>query len=309
MYGLAVTTPGSEANPLPGSELAAFVAAIEGGSVQAAADALQLTQSAVTKRIQSLERQIGGRLLERGRFGVRPTVLGQTVYPPAKRALEALADVAHTAQLVRAEAATDLRLSASLTIGEFLLPGWLAAFRALHPEIRVQLAIVNSRGVLDAVRDGRADIGFVEGLDPLTGLESITIARDQLVVVVAAGHRWARRRSITPRELLSEPYLTRETASGTRAVAEAALAQAGVELTPAMEAASFQSLKRALAGGGFALLSELTIEAEQRAGALVPIPIRSLDLRRRLRAVRRRSSGHNPPAWPFWRWLRDRPID
>ena len=301
-----MATVRSGANPLPGSDLAAFAAAVEAASIQGAADSLQLTQSAVTKRIQNLERRVGGRLLDRGRFGARPTALGQTIYPPAKRALEALADLERTVELLHADAVTDLRLSASMTIGEFLLPGWLAEFRTQRPEIRVQLEIINSRGVLDAVRDGRAEIGFVEGLDPLKGLESITIARDRLVVVVAAEHRWAARRTISPRDLLSEPYLTRETASGTRAVAETALAQAGIELTPAMQAASFQSLKHALAGGGFALISELTIGVEQRAGSLVAIPVRGLDLQRELGAVRRRRTKLSAPALPFWRWLRDR---
>ena len=73
----------SVANPLGSAELVAFVAAAEAGSVHGAAETLQLTQSAVTKRIQAPERRVGGRLFERGRFGVRPTELGRTVYPPA----------------------------------------------------------------------------------------------------------------------------------------------------------------------------------------------------------------------------------
>jgi DNA-binding transcriptional LysR family regulator len=77
----------------------------------------------VTKRIQALERRVGGRLLERGRFGVRPTELGRTVYPAAKRALEALGSVAELVELSRDQGGIALRLSASPTIGEFLLPG------------------------------------------------------------------------------------------------------------------------------------------------------------------------------------------
>jgi DNA-binding transcriptional LysR family regulator len=142
----------SVANPLAGGELAAF----EAGSVHGAADALQLTQSAVTKRIQMLERRVGGRLFERGRFGVRPTELGRTVYPAAKRALEALDSVAQLVELSRAAGSMDLRLSASLTIGEFLLPGWLADFRRERPEVHPQLEIVNSQGVIDAIRENRA---------------------------------------------------------------------------------------------------------------------------------------------------------
>ena len=82
------------ANSLAGAELAALVAAVEAGSVHGAADTLQLSQSSVTKRRQSGERRVGGRLLERGRFGGRPTDLGRAVYPAPKRALEALDEVA-----------------------------------------------------------------------------------------------------------------------------------------------------------------------------------------------------------------------
>jgi DNA-binding transcriptional LysR family regulator len=299
-----VTALVSVANPLAGSELAAFVAAVEAGSVHGAADALQLTQSAVTKRIQTLERRVGGRLFERGRFGVRPTELGGTVYPAAKRALEALGSVAELVELSRAHGSMDLRLSASHTIGEFLLPGWLADFRRERPGVHPQLEIVNSQGVIDAIRENRSEIGFIEGPGSPEGLQTLTVARDEIVVVVAAEHPWARRRAVTVRDLLTEPsYLTREAASGTRAVATAALSRAGIELTPALQAASAQSLKRALAGGGFTLISGLTIEAEERAGVLVGLPLRGVDLQRELRAIRRRRPALSTAARAFWRWL------
>jgi DNA-binding transcriptional LysR family regulator len=296
----------SPANPPSGGELAAFVAAVDTGSVQGAADSLQLTQSAATKRIQALERHLGGTLLERGRFGARPTELGRVIYLPAKQALAQLESVTQAAAASHAGSSVTLRLSASHTIGEFLLPDWLSEFRAERPDVYPQLEIVNSQGVLDAIRDGRSDIGFVEGLDRLGGLESLIVARDALVVVIATGHRWARRRSVAARELPSQTYLSRETASGTRAVAAAALRGAGVELTPALEAASAQSLKRALAAGGFTLMSHLAIAAEQRAGTLAGIPVRGLDLGRELRAVRRRRPASTGAARSFWRWLAQR---
>ncbi len=292
----------SDADPLPGSELAAFTAAVESGSVQGAADALQLTQSAATKRIQSLERRLGDQLLERGRFGVRPTALGRTAYPLAKRALEALADIAQAVELSGTKAAKPLRLSASLTIGEFLLPSWLARFRSQRPDVHPQLDVVNSSAVMAALRERTAEIGFVEGLDPLDEWESMTVGGDELVVVVAADHRWARRRAVRAAELLAEPYLTRERHSGTRAVADTALARAGIALTPDLEAASLQSLKRAIRDGGFTLISRLTIEAEQQAGALTALPVRGVDLDRDLQAIRRRAKPIEP-AGSFWNWM------
>jgi DNA-binding transcriptional LysR family regulator len=293
----------SVANPLAGSELAAFVGAVEAGSVHGAADALQLTQSAVTKRIQTLERRIGGRLFERGRFGMRPTELGCSVYPAAKRALEALGSVAELVELSRDQGRTDLRLSASQTIGEFLLPGWLADFRRERPEVRPRLEVVNSRDAIDAIRENRSEIGFIEGPDSPAGCQTLTVARDEIVVVIVAEHPWARRRAVTPRDLVGESYLAREEAAGTRAVATAALARAGIELTPALEAASFQSLKRGLVGGGFTLISRLTIEAEERAGVLVGLPVRGVDLHRELRAIHRRRPALSTAARAFWRWL------
>ncbi len=107
------------------------------------------------------------------------------------------------------------------------------------------------------------------------------------------------------RDLASEPYLARESGSGTRVVAAAALAGVGIELTPALEVASSQSLKRALAAGGFALMSRLAVNAEVQAGSLQALPIRGLDLSRELRAVRdagtRLSTTSQTSA--FWRWL------
>lgn len=298
-----VVSIASAANPLVSADLAAFAAAVEAGSVRGAADALELTQSAVTKRIRSLERRVGARLLERGRFGVRTSEFGALLYPEVKRTLVQLEDLARLVDVYRARGGGELRLSASHTTGEYLLPAWLARFRGVRPDIHPQLEIVNSPGVLDAVRENRSEIGFVEGLDPLDGLQAITVARDEIVVVVGADHRWAKRSSIAPRDLLGEPYFTREAGSGTRAVASAALAQAGVELTPELQAASAQSLKRAVASGGFTLMSRLSIQAEQRAGTHVALAVRGVELHRELRAVHRERPALQGPARTFWRWL------
>jgi DNA-binding transcriptional LysR family regulator len=157
--------------------------------------------------------------------------------------------------------------------------------------------------VIDAIRKNRSEIGFIEGPDSPAGLQTIIVARDEIVAVVAAEHPWAGRRAVPARDLVAESYLTREAASGTRAVATAALARAGVELTPALQAASAQSLKRAVAGGGFTLMSPLAVEAEERAGVLVGLPVRGVDLQRELRAIRRRRPAPSTSARAFWRWL------
>ncbi len=285
-------------------ELAAFVAAIETGTVGGAADALELTQSAASKRIQGLERRLGVALLERGRFGVRATDAGQLLYPEVKQALASLSRAANVLGAHAAHAPT-LRLAASHTIGGFLLPGWLAGFRsASDTRRRTHVEIVNSQGVLLNVRDGRVDIGFIESLDPIEGLEALTIRHDEIVAVVAAGHRWSHRDAVPVDALATEPFLTRERGSGTRAVAAAALARAGgPELEPTLETASTQSLKRAVLDGGFTLISRLAVEAEVQAGTLCALRVAGADLARPLRAVHRRRPALDADALRFWRYL------
>lgn len=291
------------ANPLPSPDLAAFVAACEAASMRGAADTLDLTQSAVTKRVHALERRVGVTLLERGRFGVRPTAAGRVLYPEAKRVMAALRDAEEALDSHRRDAGASLALAASHTIGEFLLPDWLARFRHEAPTVHAQVAIVNSTGVLAALRERSAQIGFVEGLDPLDGLDTLVVQRDEIAVVVAAGHRWARRRSLRAAELRGEPYVAREAGSGTRTVATAALAERGVEIAPRLELASAESVKRALASGGFGLLSRLAVETEERNGLLHALPLRDVPLARELRAVRDPRRPLPRHAERFWRWL------
>ena len=298
----------ARANPLSSSDLAAFVAAVEASSVHGAADALDLTQSAVTKRLQALERRAGATLFERGRFGVRPTAAGRVLYPEAKQALAALAHAQSVLFEHRDVIDRALALASSHTIGEFLLPSWLAAFRAAElPEMRAQVEIVNSPGVLQSVRDHEVQIGFVEGLDPLDGYETLTVHRDHLVVVVAAAHPWARRRSISSRALVGDDYIAREAGSGTRAVIDDALSREGIELVPTLETASLQSVKRALANGGFSLMSSLAVEAERRDRVLASVALRDIDLSRELRAVHGRRTRLTGMARRFWTWLQAHP--
>lgn len=287
---------------LPGGELAAFAAAIETGTVHGAAEALNLTQSAATKRIQALERRVGAPLLERGRFGVAPTDLGRLLYPEAKHVLSALA-IAERVIADEASGPRPLRMAASQTIGEFVLPGRLAAFRAANGEHRVQLDVRNSPAVVAALRAGDVEVGFVEGTDPLEDFDVLVLVRDEIVAVVATDHPWAGRRGVPAAELAREPFLTRERGSGTRSVAETALRHAGVELQPSLEVASTQSLKRAVLDGGFTLLSRLAVSAEAKRGALAVAPVTGADLRRDLRAIRVHDRRLGAAATAFWAFL------
>ncbi|HEU4973491.1 MAG TPA: LysR family transcriptional regulator [Baekduia sp.] len=292
--------------PLSARDLAAFVAAVEAGSVQGAADALMLTQSAATKRLQRLELRLGVELLHRTRAGVRPTEAGRSLYPDAREALAALERAEQRVRASRGVRDATLRLASSHTIGGFLLPRWLAAFRAAAPDVLPQLDVVNSFAVLERLRDREADVGFVEGVEELAAFERLAVGVDALVAVVGPGHRWARRRDVRPEELSREPFHAREPSSAVRRFVDRQLAEHGVDLRPAVQMASTLSLKRSVREGGFAFLSRHAVEDEVAAGTLVALPVRGVDLSRRLFAIRR--PGERPPeaARRLWRWLETR---
>jgi DNA-binding transcriptional LysR family regulator len=168
----------------------------------------------------------------------------------------------------------------------------------------VSATITNTEQVAHAVRDGAAEIGFVEGpAASMHGLRELVVAHDEIRVVVASDHPWARRRAVALEALTGEPFLAREAGSGTRAVANARLADAGVELQPALEVSSAEALKRAVLAGGFTMLSERIVAGEIADGALAAIPVSGVDLRRSLRAVRRARPALQGPARAFWLWL------
>ncbi len=286
---------------LSSRDLAAFAAAMDSGSIQGAAEALHLTQSAATKRIQSLERHLGLRVLDRGRNGVTPTEAGRRLYPEARRALDAL-EAAVEAALGTGAKGT-IKLASSRTVGGYILPGLLGRFRDSHPDLRPQVSVTNSPGVLGLIREGEASIGFVEGDDPLDDLQQHVVANDRIVVAVSSAHAWAGLEQIDSRSLAYGAYVTREPGSGTRAVAEHRLERVGVSLEPEIEMASLEGVKRGIAQRGFTLISSRAVEAEVRSGSVVTLALSDVNLERQLTAVRTGDDEFNRPAEQLWQWL------
>jgi DNA-binding transcriptional LysR family regulator len=275
------------------------------GSLGRAAAEHGMSQPAASARMRRLEGQLRVALIERSPRGSRLTPAGALVAGWAQAVVDAATALDTGVTALRREQESRLRVAASLTVAEYLLPAWLTALRHVDVGTAVALTAVNSAEVAEAVLSGSADVGFVEGPDLPDGLHAITVGRDELTVVVAPGHPWTRRRSgITAAELAATPLVTREAASGTRRFFEQALhdqpppnqarqdhqASPGhVRLTPVpplAELSSTTAIKSAVAAGaGPAVLSSLAVAGELTAGALRAVPIIGLDLRRDLRAV------------------------
>ncbi|WP_035847332.1 LysR substrate-binding domain-containing protein [Kitasatospora azatica] len=266
------------------SALELLLAVARHGSVGRAAAELGISQPAASGRIKGMERQLGVALLVRSPRGSRPTPQGLLVIEWARPVLEAAQALDAGIAALRGSRDARLRVVASLTVAEYLMPGWLLALRAVRPDTAVVLRTANSQAVAEQVLAGEADLGFVEGPRAPAGLAGAVVAADRLVVVVAPGHRWARRRSpVDGAELAATPLVLREPGSGTREVLDRALPAPAV---PLLELASTTALKAAaLAGAGPVCLSELAVADELATRRLVEVPLTGLDLRRPLRAV------------------------
>ncbi|MEU7163618.1 LysR family transcriptional regulator [Streptomyces morookaense] len=262
------------------------------GSLGRAARELGITQPAASGRIRSMERLLGVGLVERSPRGSRLTDAGVLVTDWARRIVEAAEAFDAGAQALRGRRDSRLRVASSMTIAEYLLPGWLVALRAERSGTAVSLLTGNSAAVAERLLAGEADLGFVEGLDVPTGLDGMVVGRDRLVVVAPPAHPWARRRSpLDAGELAATPLILRERGSGTRQVLDAALG--GVTAVPLLELASTTAVKAAVVGGaGPSVLSELAVREELASGRLAEIHVAGLSLERSLRAVW--PQGHRP---------------
>jgi DNA-binding transcriptional LysR family regulator len=257
------------------------------GSLGQAASRHGMSQPAVSMRMTQLERRLDVSLLQRSPAGTRLTPAGARVAALSRRVLsEAQAMMAGVGALI-AEESSQLRIAASLTVAEHLLPGWLGALHHESPEIILAVEVTNSSNVLVRVGDGSADVGFVEGHETRpSGMATVVIRSDRLVLVVDPAHRWASRETPVPgAELASAELVVREPGSGTREVLEDALRPWGGPRSH-LELGSTASILAAVRRGhGPAVLSPLAVADDIGAGRLVAVPTEDIDLAQSLRAV------------------------
>jgi DNA-binding transcriptional LysR family regulator len=274
-----------------------LVQVAELGSVGKAARATGIAQPSATKRLAALERRARLPLLVRGPQGSVLTNDGKLVVAWAVKLLAAADEFQTSLGALRTNRAATLRIAASMTIAEALLPRWLHDLRRVS-SVHVGLTVTNSTEVARLVLGAAdVDLGFVEGPGVLEGLASRVVGLDELIVVVTPAHPWARRRRpLTADELAATPLVVREAGSGTRETLDRVLAR-HEPVTPQLALGSNAAVKgAAVAGIAPAVLSRHAVEAELTSGTLVSVPVADLKLDRRLRAVWPRGRKLTGPA-------------
>jgi DNA-binding transcriptional LysR family regulator len=258
--------------PVTLEQLRVFIAVAERGHVTEGARALNLAQSAASHAIATLEGRHDVLLFDRVGRRIVLTEAGAALLVQARRIL---AEVERAEQILAEFGALKrgvLSLHASQTIAGYWLPPRLVAFRRAYPLIEIKLTIGNTAEVTDAVESGAAELGFVEGAVKSESLESLVVARDQLVLVVGPDHPWGEAKSLKPAGLLKGEWVLREVGSGTRSAFEQALRRLGVrpeKLRIAMELPSNEAVRAAVEAGLGATATSASVAASSLEAGLL----------------------------------------
>jgi DNA-binding transcriptional LysR family regulator len=274
------------------------------GSIAAAAAVLGVSQQALSARMRTLERAMGVTLLARTPSGSHLTEQGRLVVGWAEDVLDAADRLEAGLRSIRSGVSHRLAIAASQTIAEHLVPHWLVELRGIeragggqqgveqsggYPPTVVELTVANSTGVLDLVRRGKARLGFIETPHLPSDLVTEPVRDDELLVVTAPGHPWARRRRpLSFAQIAAVPLVMREAGSGTRDTLTDHLAAQDPPLRPkiAMELGTSAAVRSAIAAGvGPGVLSRLAVRDDLVLGRLVAVELAGPPLTRQLTAV------------------------
>lgn len=263
-------------------QLEIFVAVAQREHVTAAAEAVHLSQSAVSTALAELSERLGGPLFERvGRRLVlndRGRKLAGDASDLLLRASDLVQHYKHGDVLKGS-----LRIGASSTIGTYLLPERIGTFVAQHPEVEVELEIANTEAIESQLRSRQLDLAFIEGPSHHPQIGATPWRNDQLIVFAAPGHDLAERRQLSLGDLTAQRWILREPGSGTRSVFEDALRNHDIQLEAALTFGSSEAVKQGVRSGlGLGCLSELAVRREVASGELVALQVDGLDLQRRL---------------------------
>ncbi|HXJ79667.1 MAG TPA: LysR substrate-binding domain-containing protein [Candidatus Methylomirabilis sp.] len=276
-------------------QIRVFEAVTRTGSFAQAAERLGVTPPAVSLQIRQLEEAYGVRLFERLRKRVRLTSVGEELAPYAQRIVALAGDAERALEATRSFAGGRLRIVASATAAAYYLPPLLTRVRQRYPDIRVHLDVANSQRVRERIATLEGDVGVlgVETAHPDLVFERL--AEDPLVVVVAPGHPWGRRRRVALAELASQPLILREPGSASRQLVERRLHRVGARADPSMEIASNEVIKRAVEmGNGVSLMSAAIVRREVDAGQLRALTVSDDRLVRTIHLVYHRERQDSP---------------
>jgi len=262
-------------------QLEIFCKVVELQSFSKAADSVFLAQASVSERISNLERMVGTRLLDRLGRQIVPTKAGELLLKHAMSLLDmkktAIMEIENFLGLRQGE----IRLGGSTIPGEYILPKKIGIFREKYPFVSITLIVADTSEIENLILAGDIELGVVGSKSPRENLLHYNLWKDELVLAIAANHRWSKKRSITLQELSEEPFILREAGSATLRIMDEYLKAHGLKGTNALNViarlGTSTSVKEGIKSGlGISILSEWALETEIKAGILKTIKVKGL---------------------------------
>jgi DNA-binding transcriptional LysR family regulator len=253
------------------------------GSFSDVAKKLHISQPAVSFQVQRLEQELGVQLIDRSQRTAVLTNAGKRLLQFAETVEAEREKMQYDLEQMREEIAGELHITASTIPGEYILPGLLAKFKKMHPAVMVQVDVSDSMAVINGVRDNNYEAGFCGVTPEVKDLGYFKIADDEIVLIVPSEHPFANKSELTPDDLTGEPFIFRESTSGTQRSLENLLGKAGIDISilkPQLILGSTQAVISAVASGaGIAFISSLAIKNDC-SPSIKQVPVRGLRLKR-----------------------------
>jgi len=272
-------------------QLEIFRKVVELESFSKAAEVVFLAQASVSERIANLENMLGLKLLDRLGRRVVPTKAGELLYKHALNLLEmkriACAEMEDFLGIRRGE----IRIGGSTIPGEYILPRVLGLFGRKNSQITVTLVIADSAEIENRVLEGQLELGVIGRKTSQRSLATSPLWQDELVIAVPSGHRWAKREEVSLEELTQEPFILRESGSGTLKTLDDYLRAAGLEgigsLRIIARLGTSTAVKEGIkAGLGVSILSSLAMNTEFETGLLKQLKVKGLRMTRSFYMIR-----------------------
>lgn len=283
--------------------LKVFRTVAEQESFRKASELLNITQPAVSQQVHALEEELGVTLLDRSGSRMSVTPAGKVLLRYAQKSAGMAAEAETELAAMQGEMAGALRIGASTTVAQYILPRMLARFRRYHPRVTISVISGNTEWAVEALLRGEIMAGVIEGPVSSAEIHKQKLLDDRMALIVPGGHAWARQETVALEKLPEIPLLMRERGSGSRRVVEAALRKAGMRmgrLQIEMELDTTGAIIAGVeAGLGAGFVSLVAVEKEQRMGLVKALAVTGLEIVRPITLIRRAGPQVEGPAKAF----------
>lgn len=287
--------------------LKVFRTVADEASFRRAAERLHLSQPAVSQQVQALEEELGTTLFDRRQGRVTLTRAGTVLLEYARKGARLAEEAMAALEQSRGQTVGELRIGASMTVTQYILPRMLGPFLRQHPRVQVSVTSANTERIVEALEAGEISLAIIEGPVSSRKVFRQKVLEDRMVLIAGRRFAWPEKAPVAPSALTEVPLLMRERGSGSRRVVELALRRVGLRLRDLRVAIDLDSIVAIVsgveAGLGAAFVSEWAIRKELRLGTVRVIPVKGLEIRRDFTLIRAFGPVPEGPAGAFERFV------